>query len=81
MSNTKVESIIEKVSLWKKRNDEGKCAICGEELSRIVADATYQESEISKDVRKVYLYFNKMPKELQEWIIKHGIAVCTKHLL
>jgi len=78
---SEVESVIEKVRLWKKRNDEGKCAICGEKLPRVVADARYMESEISKDVRRVYLYFRELPEELQDWIRKHGIAVCTSHLI
>jgi len=78
---SEVESVIEKVRLWKKRNDEGKCAICGEKLPRIVADASYQETEISKDVRRVYLHFRELPEELQDWIRKHGIAVCTSHLI
>jgi len=77
---SKIEHIIEKVKLWKQRNQQGKCAICGNPLPRIVADASYQETTISKDVRQVYTYFRELPEELQEWIRKHGIAVCTSHL-
>jgi len=75
-----LEELVNKMKSWKELNDQKKCAICEQPLPRIVVDASYQHTTITKDVKKVYTMWDKLPEDLREWIRKHGIAVCTSHL-
>jgi hypothetical protein len=75
-----LEELIRKIEQWKELNGQKKCAICGQPLPRIVVDASYQRTTITRDVSMALKMWDKLPEDLRKWIRERGIAVCTSHL-